>query len=76
MKTASYNGSRKTYLCPATNILDIKIKARICVPTSPSPSSLFLRRGDTQTTLTTETKRRHDIFNDDEGTLDTSKGIW
>ena len=76
MKTASYNGSRKTYLCPATNIYDIKIKARICDPTSPSTSSLFLRRGDTQTTLTTETKRRHDIFNDDEGTLDTSKGIW
>lgn len=76
MKTASYNGSRKTYLCPATNIYDIKIKARICVPTSPSPSSLFLSRGDDQKTFTTETKRRHDIFNDDEGTLDTSKGIW
>ena len=76
MKTASYNGSRKTYLCPATNIYDIKIKARICDPTSPSPSSLSLSRGVNQKTLTTETKRRHGLFNDEEGSLDTSKGIW
>ena len=73
MKTSSYNGNRKTYLCPATNILHIKIKARICDPTSPTRSLSF---GGEIKTLDIETKRRHDIFNDDEGTLDTSKGIW
>ena len=68
MKTASYNGSRKTYLCPATNIIDIKAGRLICQSPSLPPNE--------EETVTTETKRRRGLFNDDEGSLDTSKSIW
>lgn len=70
MKTASYNGSRKTYFCPATNIYDIKIKERIC---QSSPS---IPDGGEEENVTIETKRRRGLFNDDEGVVDTSKSIW
>ena len=70
MKTVSYNGSRKAYLCPAINITEIKVETFM-----RTPSRIESAGNDTGSGIA-ETKRRHDIFNDDEGTLDTSKGIW
>lgn len=68
MKIASYNGSRKAYLCPAIHITDIAAEELIC----ESPT---LPQGDSSETVTTETKRRRGIF-DEGGDVADSKGIW
>lgn len=65
MKIASYNGSRKAYLCPAIHITDLKTEKLICVSLDPNE----------QEEVTTEAKRRRGIF-DEGGDVADSKGIW
>jgi len=69
MKTVSYNGSRKAYLCPAINITEIKVETFM-----KTPSRIESAGNDTGLGIA-ETKRRRGIF-DEGGDVADSKGIW